>query len=102
MEVRMNQKMITCPKCGEKFELSEVISHNIEEEIKKKYENEKQKLIENYGIQLATKDKEFIKKKDNEKNKIVKDNKTSLEASYKTRFRDLEEQLKEKETQIEE
>jgi hypothetical protein len=102
MEVRMNQKMITCPKCGEKFELSEVISHDIEEEIKKKYENEKQKLIENYDIQLTKKDEEFIKKMDNEKNKIVKDTKTSLEESYKTRFRDLEEQLKEKETQIEE
>lgn len=102
MEVRMNQKMITCPKCGEKFELSEVISHDIEEEIKKKYENEKQKLIENYDIQLTKKDEEFIKKIDNEKNKIVKDTKTSLEESYKTRFRDLEEQLKEKETQIEE
>ena len=102
MEVRMNQKMITCPKCGEKFELSEAISHDIEDEIKKKYENEKQKLIANYGIQLAAKDEEFRKKMDNEKNKIVEDTKTSLEKSYKNRFTDLEEQLKEKETQIEE
>jgi hypothetical protein len=101
MEIRMNQKMITCPKCGEKFELSEAISHDIEEEIKKKYENDKQKLMENHGKQLAAKDEEFRKKMDNQKNKIVEDTKTSIEESYVTRFKDLEEQLKEKETQIE-
>ena len=98
----MNQKMITCPKCGEKFELSEAISHDIEEDIKKKYENKKHKLIENYDRQLAEKNEEFRKKMDNEKNKIVEATKSSLEESYKTKFMDLEAQLKERSTQIEE
>ena len=98
----MNQKMITCPKCGEKFELSEAISHDIEEDIKKKYENKKHKLIENYDRQLAEKNEEFRKKMDSEKNKIVEETKSSLEESYKTKFIDLEEQLKERSTQIEE
>lgn len=98
----MNQKMITCPKCGEKFELSEAISHDIEEDIKKKYENKKHKLIENYDRQLAEKNEEFRKKMDNEKNKIVEETKSLLEESYKTKFIDLEEQLKERSTQIEE
>ena len=98
----MNQKMITCPKCGEKFELSEAISHDIEEDIKKKYENKKHKLIENYDRQLAEKNEEFRKKMDSEKNKIAEETKSSLEESYKTKFIDLEEQLKERSTQIEE
>lgn len=103
------EQQITCPKCHEKFPLSKAMAHDIEEEVKKKLEKERQDLN-------AAKE-EFEKKKQNA-NKLVQDRvdakvkeaKTALESSIKQKieqensdaFASMQKELNEKNEKVRE
>lgn len=71
----MAQATIKCPKCGEVIEISQAISHDIEIEIKRKYEKD---------IQIVKKDSErMLKLKDMEAEEKIKKERKALEVKIK-------------------
>jgi hypothetical protein len=92
----MNQEKIKCPKCGYMIELSEAISHDIEDRLKAKYDQQIQHLKAESQTALNQKDKEFNQKLKEERNKLVaKAQKEALE-SVNLEVQDLKAQLSEK------
>ncbi len=92
----MNQEKIKCPKCGHMIELSEAISHDIEDRLKAKYDQQIQQLKAESQTALNQKDKEFDLKLKEEKDKLVaKAQKEALE-SVNFEVQDLKAQLNEK------
>ena len=61
-----NQSKIICPKCGTEIDVQNVLSHQIEEEIKKSFERkhaEDKRKLEEKEKELATEKSEFEAKK---------------------------------------
>lgn len=98
----MIQKTITCPRCGEKIELSQAISRDIEATIKKQYENEIQKIEENSQKKIKEKEDEMKELFEIEKKKIEERAKELTEKSLKIELTDLKEQLSDKTNKLEE
>ena len=55
----MNQEKIKCPECGHMIELSEAISHDIEDKVKSKFEQQIQAIKKESQDALTHKEEEF-------------------------------------------
>ena len=97
----MTQETIKCPKCGELIKLSEAISHDIEIEIRTKYEKEIEKRLKEEREQLEIREKELKEKWLLEKKGIEEKAKKEAAESQKIQLVDLQEQLKEKSARLE-
>ena len=97
----MTQETIKCPKCGELIKLSEAISHDIEIEIRTKYEKEIEKRLKEEREQLEIREKKLKEKWLLEKKGIEEKAKKEAEESQKIQLVDLREQLKQKSERLE-
>ncbi len=115
-----NQTKIKCPNCGTSIDVQDILSHQLEEEIKQKYQlqlaEEKKKYEQDF--ELLNKEKEEFeqkKKKENELfqerfDKQIKEEKKSIEEKLKQKlqeeqseqFNALQKELNEKSEQIKE
>jgi len=98
----MNQKTITCPKCGAEIELTKVLFEEIEASIKKHYADELKKVKADAERQLREKDSELESILSVERKKIEEKAKKAAAESLKVELTDLQEQLKEKKEKLEE
>lgn len=98
----MAGELIKCPKCGEEFELSKAIFHDIETEIAKKYENQIKDLKNKAEIDVKAKESEMEKRIKDEHEKIAEAAKKKAIENSKLELNDLKEQLKEKDEKLEE
>ena len=80
----MEQDTIKCPKCGEVIQISKVITQNIEEKVKQKYE------------------KQIIEWKQTELDSIKKHQIQEAKKAFETEVTDLKKQLEEKNNEIKE
>lgn len=115
-----NETKITCPNCGQEIDVNSVISHNLEEEFKKKYnakwveekkkyqdevdklEKQKQEielLKQNQETLVAEKLASAVK---TEKEKFEKQIKTQLQEEQSERIALIEKELQEKSEQVKE
>ncbi len=115
-----NQSKITCPKCGTEIDVQNVLTHQIEEDLKKTFElehaDDKRKLNEKLGeLEKAKSDFEVKKAKENElfQQRLdiqLKDREKTLEARLKTKIEEenadqleiLQKELEEKSGQLKE
>lgn len=98
----MNNEKIKCPKCGHMIELSEAISHDIEDRVKEQYELEISKLKTASDEALKQKDDDFERRLKEERNRIVtKAKKEALDAANLD-LQDLKAQLDEKSQKLKE
>ena len=102
MEDHMDQKTITCPKCGTKIELTEALSKEIELSIKKQYMDKIEKTKAEAEKMLKEKESEFKVMLDQERKKIEEKVKKAATESLRVEFGDLQEQLKEKDDKLKE
>ncbi len=78
----MAQQTIKCPKCGEIISIDDVLTHDIEEKVKKEFE-----------VKQKTREKELT-------SKIVKEARIEAESEQKAKTALLEEQLKSKDEKL--
>lgn len=115
-----NQKKIKCPNCGTSIDVQDILSHQLEEEIKQKYQlqlaEEKKKYEQDFELLNKAKEEfEQKKKKENELfqerfDKQIKEEKKSIEEKLKQKlqeeqseqFNALQNELNEKSEQIKE
>ncbi len=105
----MPEQIIVCPYCRREIPLSEAITHSIREEIQKEFEKELTKRQEELAKKeefLLKKEKaisqEIVEKLAMEKARIEAEMRKQLEDSFNLRMKDLEEELKHKNEQLEE
>jgi len=96
----MAQENLKCPKCGEVFEISEAISHDIEMEWKKKYESKIASVKEATALELKNKDSEMEVKLKKERISIEAKVKKEAEDAQRVELTDLKNQLGEKTQQV--
>tara|TARA_B100000508_G_scaffold140991_1_gene144885 strand:+ start:3951 stop:5207 length:1257 start_codon:yes stop_codon:yes gene_type:complete len=86
---------INCPNCGTSIDVQDIISHQLEEEIKQKYQlqllEEKKKF--DSQAKLLSQEKEDFEKKKRQENQLFQDR---LDKQLRESKKDLEERLKEK------
>lgn len=92
----MSQQFINCPKCGERIELSEAISHEIEEKLQKHFEAEIKKRERAHQGLLEAKEKELQEKLAKERAKIEERAKKAAEEATQIELIDLKTQLEDK------
>lgn len=96
----MNQEKIKCPKCGHMIELSEAISHDIEERLKAKYDQQIQQMKTDAQTALKQKEAEYnLRIKEDREKLVAKAQKEALE-SVNLEVQDLKAQLNEKTTKL--
>jgi len=98
----MEQKTITCPKCGTKIELTEALSKEIELSIKKQYEDKIEKSRAEAEKMVKEKESELKVMLDEERKKIEEKVKKAATESVKVELGDMKEQLKEKDDKLKE
>lgn len=96
----MAQATIKCPKCGETIEISQAMSHDIEKELKKKYDKEIEAVKQNSERKLKLKDNEFETKLNKEKKVLEAKIKKETENTQRLEINDIKEQLEEKTSQL--
>lgn len=92
----MAEAKIKCPRCGESIEISQAISHDIEAEVKKKYEKDMESLKRDAERKLKLKDNEIEEKLNKEKKILEAKIKKETEETQRLKINDLKEQLGEK------
>jgi len=97
----MSDTFITCPHCGKKIQLTEAITHQIEEKLRKEFDHEAKKKEKEFESILKDKDKELEEKLLSEKAKLEKQAKKKAEEVLSTELKDLKDQLEEKSKYIE-
>ncbi len=98
----MEQKTITCPKCGTKIELTEALSKDIELSIKKQYEGKIEKVKAEAEKMMKEKESELKVMLDGERKKIEEKEKKAATESVRVELGDLQEQVKEKDDKLKE
>jgi len=105
----MSDQIIVCPKCNYKIELSEALTSQLQEKIRKEFEvqlKKKEKLISQKEQQLIEKekdfDKQFSQKIKAEKEKIEKELNKKLQKQIETDLSYLQDEIKEKDKKIKE
>jgi len=102
----MPKETIKCPKCGTQIEISQIISHEIEVELQKKYENKMQEWQKGESEKIRT---EAFKEADELSCKKIeqltkqlqeRDKEKSELQAYETELRNKEERLKAREQKI--
>ncbi len=97
----MPDQYITCPKCGNKIQLTEAFTHEIEEKLRGQFEGEIKKKDKELEQALGAKEKEYEAKLAQERAKLEKQAKKQAEESVFLEKKDLQEQLEEKSKQLE-
>ena len=115
-----DQTKIKCPNCGTLIDVQDILAHQLEEEIKKKYQDqltEQKKKYDSEFIQLNTAKREFEeqKRKENERfnellDRKIKEERKNIEEKLKAKlseeqseqFHALQNELNEKSEQIKE
>ena len=115
-----NESQVNCPKCGTSIDVQDILSHQLEDEIKKKYQaqiaQEKKKVeIELEGLSKAQEEFEQKKKQANELfqeklEKTLREEKRAIEERLKSKlkeeneeqFASLQKELNEKSEQVKE
>lgn len=92
----MAEATIKCPKCGEVIEISQAISHDIKNEIKKKYDKEIESVKQDSARKLKLKNDELETKFNKEKKALEIKIKRETEETEHLRVSDLKEQLEKK------
>jgi len=96
----MNQEKIKCPKCGHMIELSEAISHDIEDRLKEKFDQQIQKLKSESEAALKQKDDELGLRLKEEQGKLTDKAKKEAAEKVTLELEDLKSQLKEKSEEL--
>jgi hypothetical protein len=114
------QSIINCPNCGEEIDVNEILYHQVDEQLKKKYADELKKEKEKYQVQSATlaeerkqleaaksKQKDEITRQVTEELKLKeqalkKQIKTETEQEQSDAFNSLREELNQKSEKIKE
>ena len=91
----MSQQTINCPKCGEKIEITEVISHEIEDRLKIQFQSQLKDKEEKHLRELKTKEDELQAKITLERKKADEQAKKSAQESVGIELSDLKAQLEE-------
>ena len=115
-----NETQIKCPNCGTSIDVQDILSHQLEDEIKQKYHlqlNEEKKKFEVEADKLSKAKEEFEQKKKQENElfqerleKQLKEDRRNIEEKLKTKilaeqadqFKDLQKELNEKSEQVKE
>ncbi|MBI5216369.1 MAG: DUF2130 domain-containing protein [Ignavibacteriae bacterium] len=96
----MNNQTITCPKCGQKIEISEAFTHEVEEKLRSQFQLDLKKKEEEHLQLLDAKQKEFRDAFNREVSKIKTQAEQKAQDSLATELKDLKEQLQEKTKQL--
>ena len=97
----MADTFIACPHCGQRIQLTEAITLQIEERLRGRFNDEVKKKEKEYENNLREKEKELENRLLHEKAKLEKQAKERAEEVLSTEFKDLKEQLEEKSKIIE-
>lgn len=97
----MPDQYITCPKCGNKIQLTEAFTQEIEEKLRAQYESEIKKKDKELERALGAKEKEYEEKLAHERAKLETQARKQVEESVSVEMKDLHEQLEEKSKQLE-
>ena len=115
-----NQTQIKCPNCGASIDVQDILAHQLEDEIKQKYQAQLAEEKKRYeaGFENLNKAKEEFEQKKKRENELfqdrlekqLKDEKTALEEKLKTKLKEeqseqfnaLQKELNEKSEQIKE
>ncbi|MCB0746069.1 MAG: DUF2130 domain-containing protein [Ignavibacteriales bacterium] len=115
-----NQTKITCPNCGNEIDVQDIISHQLEEDLKKEFNTklaEEKKKFDSQSATLKKEKEEFEKQKEKENElfderlaKKIKEEKEKISAEVKNKlaeeqseqFAELQKELNEKSIQIKE
>jgi len=115
-----DQTQIKCPNCGTSIDVQDILSHQLEDEIKQKYQlqlNEEKKKFDIEAEKLNRAKEEFEQKKKQENElfqerleKQLKEDRKNIEEKLKTKilaeqadqFKDLQKELNEKSEQVKE
>jgi len=112
----MPEQTITCPNCGKEIPLTETLSHQLKESLRKEYEDKakekeqelarREKLLEEKAKQVEDSEKAIeqrvAEKIKAEKEKLKKEAKKEVEEALLLEQKDLQEQLAEKDRKLEE
>ncbi len=98
----MNTQTITCPKCGQKIEISEAFTHEVEEKLRSKFQLDLKKKEEEHLQVLDAKQKEFREAFNREAAKIKTQAEQQAQESLATELKDLKEQNQHQAKQLEE
>lgn len=98
----MPDQHITCPKCGNKIQLTEAFTHEIEEKLRSQFEIEIKKKNEELKKTIENKDREMQETLDRERSKLETQAKKQAQESVSTELKDLQTQLQEKSKQLDE
>lgn len=112
------RSIIKCPKCGEEIDVNDILYHQVDEQLKKEYNDELAKEKEKYEIQASNLEKERQKletekaRQEEEISKKINDGVKEIETALKKKikaeaeeeqseaFNSLREELNEKSTKI--
>jgi hypothetical protein len=86
---------IKCPSCGDSFELTEVISQDIENKFKKEHTHEIEEVKNALKLEYEAKEEEFENKAKQEKKVLQEKAKKDALGSVEIEISDMKEQLKE-------
>ena len=65
--------LVACPKCGHRFSVEEVLSHELEESIKARYEKQQEKVRADFERQKGLLEKQSEERRKTEREKLLKD-----------------------------
>jgi hypothetical protein len=96
----MADQSITCPHCGKRIQLSEAITHDIEEKLRKDFEAESKRKDKEFEKAFDAQQKEFDEKLNKEKAKLERQARKAAEESVSTELADLKSELEKKSKQL--
>jgi hypothetical protein len=92
----VSETFITCSSCGKKIQLTEAITQQIENKLRKEFDHEVKKKEKDFENIIKDKEKELEEKLHQEKVKLDKQAKKRAEEALSIEMKDLKEQLDEK------
>ena len=97
-----HQEKIKCPNCGHMIELSEAISHDIEDRLKVEYDQKFEQLKKDSEITLKRRQEEYEQRLKAEREQLVAKAKKDAMESVTFEMSDLKDQLIEKNSKLQE
>ena len=98
----MSETFITCSSCGKKIQVTEAITHQLEDKLRKEFDHEGKKKEKEFENILKAKEKELEERLLQEKVKLDKQAKKRAEEAFSIDIKDLKEQLDAKSKLVEE
>ncbi len=97
----MNEQVINCPKCGEKIPISEVLTHNIREALRKEHESEVQQRQQEYERIIKAKEQEYDDRLTAERAHLLQKARQQAADSVALELTDLKNQVDERSRKLE-